>query len=183
MSERRKGTAGVRVLGIGAALALIGATVAAAQTRGLIPGGSQANYETLALSGEIPARAQRLRMLSGGDLDARSMGLGSSCVGFVTARPDVIFTYADPAEHLHLFIRSNGGDTTLIVHTPDGRWLCDDDGGGSLNPSIELPAPPAGQYDVWVGSYDPAGFHRVHLHVRAGPAAAADGAEATRPAP
>jgi hypothetical protein len=38
--------------------------------------------------------------------------------------------------------------------TPAGAWPirrpCE---GGNLNPMIDLSRPPAGQYDVWVGSY------------------------------
>ena len=34
---------------------------------------------------------------------------------------------------------------------PDGTWACDDDA-RSLDPSITLENPAAGEYDIWVGS-------------------------------
>jgi len=48
---------------------------------------------------------------------------------------------------------SSNVDTTLMVQTPDGRILCDDDGGPvGMNPLLQFAAVP-GQYRVWVGSY------------------------------
>ena len=43
-------------------------------------------------------------------------------------------------------------DTTLVVRTPTGAFLCDDDGGGNFNPLVQGAFPP-GSYQVWVGSY------------------------------
>jgi len=130
------------------------AAVAVAQTRRLVAGGSRATFETVALSGGFDA-PRELRVTSGGNLDVRAMRLDPSCVGFAMERPDVILRYREPAARLVLHARANTGDTSLVVHTPDGRWLCDDDGAGGNNPRLELADPPAGQYDVWVASYRP----------------------------
>lgn len=125
---------------------------AVAQYR-LIAGGSRSNYGRAALAGGGTPRSVSVELLSGGNLAIRSMGLGPGCVGHAMARPDFIVRYSDPGARLRFDVRANGGDTTLVLHTPDGRWLCDDDSGRGSNPRIELSDPPAGSYDIWVGSY------------------------------
>ena len=44
-------------------------------------------------------------------------------------------------------------DTTLVINDPSGRWVCDDDGAGALNPGVHFDNPEAGVYDIWVGTY------------------------------
>jgi len=134
-------------------------TNASAQTRSLLAGGSRSLFATTTLEAGDEAFSVDLR--SGGNLDVRSMRLGSACVGFAMARPDVIVRSVDSPPRLDLSVRANGGDTTLIVHTPDGRWLCNDDGGGGTNPRLRIESPASGQYDIWVGSY------RADQHLRA----------------
>ena len=45
-------------------------------------------------------------------------------------------------------------DTTLIVNTGNGQWRCNDDSHGGRMPTGDFHNPPAGRYDVWVGTYD-----------------------------
>jgi hypothetical protein len=52
-------------------------------------------------------------------------------------------------------------DTTLVINAPDGSWICADDVNG-VNPAVSINA--AGQYDVFVGSYD-GGLHAGTLEV------------------
>lgn len=148
------------------ALALLTAT-AAAQTRRLVAGGSRAAFHTVSLAGGFEA-PRELRLTSGGNLDVRAMRLGPGCVGFAMERPDVIVRYTSPAARLVLHARANAGDTALVVHTPDGRWVCDDDSAGGNNPRIELEDPAAGQYDVWVSSYRPDQHLSTALRIREG---------------
>ncbi len=130
---------------------------ASAQTRRLLPGGSRSLFGAAEL--DPGAEPFTVRLRSGGNLDVRSMGLGPACVGFAMERPDVIVHVREPATHVDFFVRGNGGDTTLVVHTPDGRWLCNDDASGN-DPRLDVESPAAGQYDVWVGSY----HADQHLH-------------------
>ena len=141
-------------------LVLLVAASAVAQSR-LVAGGSRSNYGSTDLEGVFEPDPFSVELVSGGNLAVRSMGIGSRCVGYAMARPDYIVRYTEPAEAMRFSVRANGGDTTLVVHTPDGRWLCDDDSGRGNNPMIDLPAPPAGSYDIWVGSY------RVEQNLRA----------------
>lgn len=135
------------------ALLLAAATAMAQVPRALVVGGDAQNFGRHDLTGSFMPDPLTVRLRSGGNLDVPSMNLGPDCRGFVTAEPDVIIRYTDPARFLRFFVRSTAGDTTLVVRTPDGRWLCNDDAGGGVNPMVDVNRPPAGQYDVWVGSY------------------------------
>jgi hypothetical protein len=63
-----------------------------------------------------------------------------------------------PIDLLRVLVDSDGNDLTLAVRTPDGQWHCNDDSGdpmNGLNPAVDLYSPPAGQIEVWVGTYSP----------------------------
>ena len=56
---------------------------------------------------------------------------------------------------LRFFARSSA-DVTLIVGTPAGRYLCNDDvlPGRNTHPMVDVYAPRPGQYDVWIGTQE-----------------------------
>jgi hypothetical protein len=86
----------------------------------------------------------------GGPLDASTVS--DQCRGFVAEAPAVTVDYQGEADLLRAFFLSNG-DTTLVVQTPDGDFLCNDDTHRLLlDPSIVITAPVQGVYSVWVGS-------------------------------
>lgn len=43
-------------------------------------------------------------------------------------------------------------DTVMLINTPSGAWLYNDDG-DSIDPVIRVEAARAGRYDIWVGTY------------------------------
>lgn len=86
----------------------------------------------------------------GGSIDARTVG--DSCQGQVSSAPDVDLYYEPGAFPLYIYVESDE-DTTLVINTPDGEWLCDDDSGVGVNPGVGFKAPAAGLYDIWVGTY------------------------------
>jgi len=86
---------------------------------------------------------------SGGSINAGNT-IGGSCTGMVANAPDYEFTYAAGSFPLSFRVQS-GGDTTLVVNGPDGRWYCDDDTNG-LNPELTWGNPGSGTYDIWVGA-------------------------------
>lgn len=132
---------------------VIGPTTELAAQRGpLVIGGGAANFGIAALVGGFLPDPSTRNVTSGGSLDASAMSLAPGCRGFVTAQPDVIVRYSNPASFLRFFVRAPG-DTTLVVNDAQGRWYCDDDSGGNLNPMVDINNPGAGQYDVWIGSY------------------------------
>lgn len=88
---------------------------------------------------------------AGGPLTAESI---QGCyAGFVTAAPTATLTYT--AASGPLVISADGGDqdVTLAVHTPDGGWICNDDGAAGLNPQIVFARPASGAYQVYVGRF------------------------------
>ena len=87
---------------------------------------------------------------SGGYVDASY--LGSGCVGYGIRAPDVRIHIVNSG--MISFGFNSQGDTTLIINDANGDWHCDDDGGSGVNPELTLHNAPAGQYDIWVGSFD-----------------------------
>ena len=132
----------------------VGVVAPASQTvaQALRIGGSSANFGLYVLNGGFLPDPATYNIVSGGSMDARSLGLAPNCRGFVTSQPDVIVRYTNPASFLRFYVRA-AGDTTLVVNDPSGRWYCSDDEGGSLNPMIDFVRPQGGQYDIWIGSY------------------------------
>ena len=59
-------------------------------------------------------------------------------------------------------------DITLVVHRPDGTFLCNDDSEG-FNPMVEGNFSP-GRYRVWIGSYAQGenGSYRLGLSAQPG---------------
>ncbi len=95
---------------------------------------------------------------AGGPLNARRSGFPRGCYGIMTSEPSVVIHIDQPLERLHLFTAGDG-DTTLGVLTPDGAFLCDDDGAGrGTNAGLTLTNARAGAYRVWVGSFDNRNF-------------------------
>lgn len=93
----------------------------------------------------------RQQLLAGGNLDASSAGQG--CIGHVAEAPDFRLQYSGTGAQLSFSVSSQH-DTTLLINAPDGRWYCDDDGAGNLQPSLVWGAPMQGQYDIYVGTYE-----------------------------
>lgn len=127
-------------------------------------GGRQSNYGARTLAPGFFPDPFRVQVVSGGTLDARAAGLPQGCVGFVTSQPDFIVRMTGNSASLRMYVTAPG-DTTLLVNTGRGRWVCNDDSFGGVNPTVELPSMGAGQYDVWVGSYHPGQALTGTLHV------------------
>lgn len=134
-----------------------------AQARLQIGGGSS-NFGRHALRGGFLPDPWTISITSGGTNDVRPLNLGSGCAGFVTTQPDFILDYNNAASFLRIYFVGSG-DTTLIINDASGRWHCNDDSFGGLNPSVDISRPPSGQYDIWVGSYRAGENIRGTLHV------------------
>lgn len=83
--------------------------------------------------------------------------LDPSCPGgIIPARPDVVLNWKEDAsvDLLRIFFISTG-DPTLVVVTPDGSLLCNDDLNPlMLDPFVAIPNPQSGRYAIYVGSYE-----------------------------
>jgi hypothetical protein len=89
--------------------------------------------------------------LQGGGPQAAST-LSQECKGYIPKSPAVTVDYKGKADLLKAFFYSDG-DTVLVVQTPDGKYLCNDDTNVLLlDPTVEIQKPAQGRYNVWVGA-------------------------------
>jgi heat shock protein HslJ len=82
--------------------------------------------------------------------------LGAACGFYVPARPDVVVNWEQQADvdTLRFFFLSMG-DPSMMLVTPSGEVLCGDDLNPLvLDPYLEVKNPEAGQYTVFMGSYE-----------------------------
>jgi hypothetical protein len=105
-----------------------------------------ATLGTLALAG--PTSTATRTGIAGGLVNASL--LGSSCRGYIPAGPHLTLTTTGYG-HVVLSTRATG-DLTLVVRDAQGALHCDDDSGGSMQPRVAAMLP-AGQHQVWVGTY------------------------------
>jgi hypothetical protein len=107
------------------------------------------NYGTVELTAGFTPDPFVASVDSGGPTNAASVG----CTGFVTDAPDYRLNYTAGSFPLAIGATSSS-DTTIVVNTPDGEWVCNDDyGPQGLDPLVVFSNPMSGQYDIWVGSF------------------------------
>ncbi len=154
--------------GLAAALLASGyGATAVAQVTGLTLGGREANYGVHAVTPGFQPDPLNISVVSGGEVDAATLGLGPGCKGWVTRRPDAIIQLSATSARLRFYVTPTTGrpDTTLIVNHANGSWRCNDDSWGSLSPTVDVNHAPPGQYFVWVGSYHQGDHVRGVLHL------------------
>lgn len=154
-------------LGLAAALASSGyGTQAVAQVTGLDVGGQQANFGVHDVNPGFLPDPMNIDVVSGGNLDARTLNLGPGCKGWVTRRPDAIIRLTGRSSRLRFYVTTaERADTTLVINSANGSWRCNDDSWNGLSPTVDIPNAPPGQYDVWVGSYHQGEQARGALHI------------------
>lgn len=74
----------------------------------------------------------------------------AGCPGNVPAAPQVTLDL-DEAGRATIIARATR-DLVLLMRRPDGSFVCDDDGAGSLDPMLEGDLSP-GRHAIWVGTY------------------------------
>lgn len=122
-----------------AALAAFSTTAVLAQDYSLTP-----TYDTYTLNGGFLPDPYELDVVAGGSVEASNVG----CSGYISNAPDVRLMWNGGS--IGIGARSSS-DTTLVINAPDGNWYCSDDVDG-FNPYLNLSG--AGQYDIWIGTYD-----------------------------
>lgn len=106
---------------------------------------------TVDLAAGFPLDPTFLSVNGGGQVDASV--IADECSGFINVSPVVTLNWTGEAERLSAFFVSDS-DSTLVVATPDGQILCNDDAAEHLlDPYLSLENPAAGVYRIWVGSY------------------------------
>lgn len=86
-----------------------------------------------------------------------SVGLGENCYGYIRfAQPDFVLNYQAGAGPLGVFALSDL-DITMAINDPAGNWHCNDDSLylSGTNSGIQFGDPLSGDYQIWIGSYDP----------------------------
>ncbi|MDA0690025.1 MAG: peptidase S1 [Proteobacteria bacterium] len=121
-----------------------------------------ATYGTITLKSGFTPDPMRFDVVSGGTIDASTLGKG--CAGFIANAPDFQFTFEAGLLELWISVISSA-DTTLVINDPNGNWICDDDSGGDLDPSVHFTDAPTGIFDVWIGTYDSLGTHDATLFI------------------
>jgi hypothetical protein len=108
------------------------------------------NYGEQALSAGFTPDPFTLDMAAGGAEDASQTD--ATCTGYVSTSPDFRINWTGTVAQLRIFFLGED-DTTLVINTPSGQWLCNDDAPGTLNPNVDIQNPAAGAYNIWVGTY------------------------------
>ncbi len=109
-------------------------------------------YGEAALSTGFQPAPFSTQLIGGGRNPVADFIAGEQCRGYVSEAPDFSVSLSDSFSEIWFAVHSPA-DMTLLVNDADGSWLCSDDYLGA-NPGIRFSFPPAGHYDVWVGSAD-----------------------------
>ena len=105
---------------------------------------------TLDLSNGFALDPTFVSVNGGGEVDAGL--LSAKCKGYINRQPVATVRYPGGAKQVRTFFYSDG-DPTLLVLTPDGKVLCNDNASEQiLDPFLALDNPIAGDYRIWVGS-------------------------------
>lgn len=99
---------------------------------------------------------QQLRVQAGGN-DLMDGRLGADCAGYINARrATLVIDYTAGGDEVVFSATSPDADTALIVHTPEGAWICNDDGPErGVDPIVRIERPAPGRYHVWVATVEP----------------------------
>jgi len=109
--------------------------------------GATPNYGDIELTSGFSPDPYTHSATAGGSYDTAEMGYG----GFVSIAPDFDLYYTPGTYNLTIKAESSE-DTILLINTPGGEWLYNDDFEG-LNPGITIDTPEDGLYNIWIGSY------------------------------
>ncbi len=112
-----------------------------------LPPGSGVTSRT---SGFVPDPAA-FSMAGGGPVNVSYLGGG--CSGYTTSAPNLRVNYTAGAFPLLRFYFTGVADSTMVINTPGGSYICVDDSFGTLNPTIDFNSPASGAYDIWIGSF------------------------------
>lgn len=89
------------------------------------------------------------------------------CAGLIGLdAPDATIAVDASAGRFSLYA-TTPGDGVIVIYTPSGGWVCNDDMSG-LNPGVTFEAAEAGDYLVWVGALYEGGADTFELFARLG---------------
>ncbi|MFN8379601.1 MAG: hypothetical protein U0452_13115 [Anaerolineae bacterium] len=142
-------------------------TTTTTTTGGQLDPNGNPTFGTLTLASGFQPDPTPLPMVAGGSVDIFSANLGDQCRGYVASPPDARVAYTAPGRFLRIFFQSDS-DTTMVVRLPDGSFVCNDDFTGALDPLVDINAPAAGTYDIWIGTFAPSSTAAGTLYFSSG---------------
>lgn len=89
------------------------------------------------------------------------------CAGMVGLDAPDASVAVDAAAGRFSLYATTPGDGVMVIHTPSGNWVCNDDMNG-LNPGVTFEAAETGDYLVWVGALYEGGAESFELFARLG---------------
>jgi hypothetical protein len=109
---------------------------------------ADSSYGSVNLSSGFMPDPYTVSLTAGGSISAYSLGNGTA--GNIANAPDFDLYYNAGSYTLYIYVVSSA-DTTLVINTPSGRWVGNDDYTG-LNPCVVFSSPDSGLYNIWVGT-------------------------------
>jgi hypothetical protein len=130
-----------------------------------------ANFGNITLAPGFPDASGVARGYTQGSFSLSSIAnrdrAGNLCLGFADSTPDHILVLEQNFPQLNIQVDSDGGDTTLFIQGPNDRTVrCGDDTGQNTDASLQDSSWQAGQYRIWVGSFDSGVRYDYTLTVR-----------------
>lgn len=113
-------------------------------------------YGLIELKSGFAPSPHSVEVVSGGSIDVAAVERGTDCLGYAAKAPDLSLSWSGSSSNLRVYYEADdpADDTVLIINTPDGQWICNDDAHeDTLNPQLNLSSFDDGRYDIWVGSY------------------------------
>jgi hypothetical protein len=127
--------------------AIVATTAGAAPAAQQTPGTA---FITINPEAGLPLDPFIISLQAGGPVDATTVA--PECKGFVAKNPAVSVDYKGKADLLKVFFYSDG-DPVLLIQTPDGKFVCNDNTNPALlDPTVTLVKPAQGRYNIWLGS-------------------------------
>ena len=115
------------------------------------------NFGTISLAPGFDATATSISGYTGGSYSLSAISNrdrdNKACIGFADPNPDHILVLEKDFSNLKVAVNS-GGDTTILIQGPDNTIYCGDDTGRIKDASIENRNWKAGNYKVWVGTFN-----------------------------
>jgi hypothetical protein len=138
--------------------------------------GQSGAYGQVTLTSGFQPDPHSVTLTAGGNVQASSVN--PDCVGMIAQRAGFSLRYREAGSLPLIISATSEVDTTLAVRAPDGRWYCNDDSDGSLNPVVRFDAPRNGRYQIWVGTYgEEAAPAVLHISEVGAPGAASSGGD------
>ncbi len=147
-----------RILTAAAAITLMAAPAYAQR----IQSSAQGTFGTVNLVSGFTPDPRITTVEAGGPIDVSTVS--DNCRGFIAERPSFTLNYRKGELPLYIGVVADD-DTTLVIRSPNGQWMCDDDSGDNLNPVVSWSQPRNGRYQIWVGRFGSADLAPAQLYI------------------